>query len=113
MMQTLPVRRTDPVTSKQVAASAGPISRRPRVRDAVLVALQTQGPMTHDDLIRFLADRHSETPAIWPAASPSSVRTRCNELARDGQVEPVPDAVGKSTYGNTALLWRAVTVQGK
>lgn len=113
MMETLPVRRTDPDTSKRVAAAPGPRRNRPRVRDAVLAMLRGIGPMTHDQIIAHMEHAHGERPDVWPPASPSSVRTRVSELVRDGLVERVPDAAGKSTYGNAAILWRAVTVQGK
>ncbi|GAA4680162.1 hypothetical protein [Nocardioides nanhaiensis] len=94
---TLPVRRTDPDTSHEAAAQA--VTRRERIRDAVLATLRDLGPMTHDDLA-----------ARIPWASPSGVRTRTSELVTDGLVEAVPNHSGKSGMGNRARLWRAAIV---
>lgn len=102
----LPVRNTDPDTSRKAAAKA--VQRRPRVRDAVYLVLCEGGPMTHDQLIAAYG-RYSLKVAGWPRASHSSIRTRCSELARDGKVMAVDTA--KSSMGNRAIVWRAVVVQ--
>ncbi len=93
---TLPVRRGDPATSHEAAAKA--VLGRPRVREQVLDALRDHGPMTHDQIMTHVR------------ASPSGVRTRVSELVRDGEVEAVPDQLGRSDMGNRALVWRATSV---
>lgn len=104
----LPVRNTDPDTSRSAALLA--IARRPRVRDAVYAVLADDGPLTQDDLIAAYRQRALNIEG-WPWASDSSIRTRCSELVRDGMVEEDPGGYGASRMGNRALVWRAVTVQ--
>jgi hypothetical protein len=99
----LPVRHTDPATSREAAADA--VKRRTTVRDAVYFVLYVDGPTTLDRLV----SRYGEYISVvsdWPAASASSIRTRCSELVRDGLAERVPDATGTSDMGNRALVWR-------
>lgn len=106
--KSLPVRNTDPGTSRAAAAVA--VTRRPRVRDAVYHVISEDGPLTHDDLIAAYRQR-ALTIAGWPWAADSSIRTRCSELVRDRMVEAVPDHLGSSRMGNSAVIWRAVNVQ--
>lgn len=102
MITPLPVRNTDPDTSRDAARKA--TRRRLTVRNAVYGTLTLDGPLTLDDLIyRY---RWHATTLGWPAASESSIRTRCSELVRDGLVEVVPDREGQSVNGNRAKLWR-------
>lgn|GEM_PF-775588 len=101
-------RRGDPATSH--AAAAKQPQRSPLIRAAVLEVLTEDGPATHDQIVARY-NRRIAHGAGYPAASASSIRTRTKELVRDGQVEQVPDAVGRSSMGQPAHLWRAVTVQ--
>ncbi|AYN56859.1 helix-turn-helix DNA-binding domain protein [Arthrobacter phage Andrew] len=109
---TAPVRKTDPGTSH--AAAAGVSARqRSTVRSRVLAifeaAKSSRDGLTHDQLIAEY--RGFALRLGWPSASESSIRTRCNELWRDGLVERVPEADAKSRFGRAAILWRAVSVQ--
>lgn len=100
-------RRTDPATSREAAEKFAP--RRLTVRAAVHLVLTEHGPLTHDDLVKVYG-REAAERADWPLATASSIRTRCKELTRDGLVERVPDAEGRSRYGNRAAVWRAAGV---
>lgn len=107
---SLPVRPTDPQTSRDAAASA--VTRRPVVRDAILRVLRhdmhRDNGLTQDDIYGILRTLRHDYPEQWPAVSPSGVRTRVSELVREGLVEAVPDTLGRSDMGNRAHLWRAV-----
>ncbi len=106
MKDTLPVRPTDPDTSHEAAEKV--VTRRIRVRDAVLRILREHGPMTHEELVdRYVWEFRCGTV---PASSASSIRTRCAELVDDGEVEMVPDETRRTAMGNRARLWRAVGV---
>jgi hypothetical protein len=112
-MERGPVRNTDPITSHLAAADVGPsiTTVRRRVGALLAAAPEAAGGLTHDQLIalyRAYAGRLG-----WPPASDSSIRTRCNELVRDGEAERVPADLGRSRFGRAALLWRAVDVQRK
>lgn len=106
-------RRTDPGTSHAAAASISP-RKMSTVRSRVLALLNgaravKNGGLTHDEII---AEYKGHALRLgWPPASDSSIRTRCKELWRDGEVELVEDSAGKSRFGRDALLWRAVSVQ--
>ena len=106
-------RRTDPGTSHAAAAGISP-RRMSTVRSRVLAILNSKraeqrGGLTHDEII---ADYKSYALRLgWPRATDSSIRTRCNELWRAGEVEKVEDVAGKSGLGNAAILWRAAGVQ--
>ncbi|URM87008.1 helix-turn-helix DNA-binding domain protein [Arthrobacter phage Basilisk] len=114
MNTTAPVRNTDPATSHLAAASISP-AKLSTIRSRVLAILKadraTSAGLTHDALIA--AYKKYAVRLGWPRASDSSIRTRCNELWRDGEVERVEDASGRSGMGNAAILWRAVSVQNK
>lgn len=114
MNKTAPVRNTDPATSHLAAATISP-AKMSTIRSRVLAILEA-GPrsadgLTHDALIA--AYKKYAVRLGWPRASDSSIRTRCNELWRDGEVERVEDVAGRSGMGNAAILWRAVSVQNK
>jgi hypothetical protein len=103
--KTGPVWSADPWTSHYAAADVGPSISTVRSR-VLLILSRAEGGLTHDALIKIyrrFADR-----GVWPPASDSSIRTRCNELVKDGEVERVPDAAARSNYGRPSLLWRAV-----
>jgi len=104
-------RNTDPGTSHAAAAKVAPMvtTVRSRVLGILTAAPEARDGLTHDQLIVLY--RKYATRLGWPMASDSSIRTRCNELVRDGEVEKVPDGDGRSRFGNAALLWRAVPVQ--
>ena len=104
-----PVRNGDPETSHMAAAVVGPSIRTIRARVLLLLAgADADNGLTHDELIALY--RRRGRLLGWPAVADSSIRTRCNELFKDGEVERVPDTAGKSRAGNTALLWRAAAV---
>ncbi|ASR83213.1 DNA binding protein [Arthrobacter phage Abidatro] len=109
-----PVRKTDPATSHLAAATMTP-RLRSTIRSRVLAILEASREagegMTHDALIA--AYKKYAVRLGWPRAADSSIRTRCNELWRDGEVERVEDTAGKSGMGHAAILWRAVSVQNK
>lgn len=111
---TAPVRKTDPATSHLAAANVTP-KLRSTVRSRVLAILEASREagdgLTHDALIA--AYKKYAVRLGWPRASDSSIRTRCNELWRDGEVERVEETAGRSGMGNAAILWRAVSVQSK
>lgn len=106
-------RRSDPGTSHAAAASISP-RKMSTVRSRVLAILNgaralERGGLTHDEII---AEYKGYALRLgWPRATDSSIRTRCNELWRAGEVEKVEDSGRKSGMGNAALLWRAVSVQ--
>lgn len=108
---TGPVRAGDPATSHYAAADVGPsISTvRSRVLALLRAAPEAADGVTHDQLIGLY--RKYGHRLGWPPASDSSVRTRCSELLRDGEVERVPDTAARSRFGRPALLWRAASVQ--
>jgi hypothetical protein len=96
------------------AAGSSPLGRT-TVRSRVL-AILTAGNggsegMTHDGLIA--AYKKYAVRLGWPRAADSSIRTRCNELWRDGAVVRVEETAGRSGMGNAAILWRAAGVQSK
>lgn len=101
-------RDTDPVTSREAAERVAPSI--PTTRERVRTILSDAGAdgLTHDQMIR--EHRLREALSGWPSASESSLRTRCSELARDGEVEAVSGRVGRSTAGNRSVFWRAVPV---
>lgn len=105
-------RKTDPGTSHAAAAGITP-KMRSTVRSRVLAifegARESRDGLTHDHLIAEY--RKFAARLGWPSASESSIRTRCNELWRDGLVERVPDAEARSRFGRAAILWRAAGVQ--
>lgn len=95
-----PVRHGHPETSYYAAADVGPTI--PTVRARVLEILKDHPDgLTHDDLMKLYWARG------WPAAD-GSIRTRCKELVTDGEVERVPDRLGKSKFGRPSILWRVV-----
>lgn len=106
-------RRTDPGTSHAAAAGIS-VRKMSTVRSRVLAVLNgrralERGGLTHDEII---AEYKGYSLRLgWPRATDSSIRTRCNELWRDGEVVKVEDSTGKSGLGNAALLWRAAGVQ--
>jgi hypothetical protein len=112
-MERGPVRNTDPITSHLAAADVGPsiVTVRRRVAALLAAAPEAADGVTHDQLIALY--RKYAVRLGWPPASDSSIRTRCNELVRDGEAERVPADVGRSRFGRLALLWRAVSVQNK
>jgi hypothetical protein len=94
------------------AAVVGPSIRTVRARVLLLLSgADADNGLTHDELIALYRKRGRLLG--WPPASDSSIRTRCNELWKDGEVEKVPDLAGKSRAGNTSLLWRAVPVHNE
>lgn len=103
-------RKTDPGTSHAAAADVSRRVTTVRSRVAAIFAVAEE-PMTQDQLIG--AYKRNSMRLGWPPASDSSIRTRCNELWRDGEVERVEGEAGKSRHGRAALLWRAVSVQNK
>lgn len=106
-------RKTDPATSHLAAEEVGPVVATVRSRVEAIFAVPGLGDegLTHDQLIG--AYRRYALREGWPAASDSSIRTRCNELWREGLVERVPDRSARSRFGRAALLWRAADVQNK
>lgn len=107
-----PTRRSDPETSHLAAAGLSP-AKLSTVRSRVL-AILTGRPgagLTHDALIAEY--KRSAVRLGWPRAADSSIRTRCNELWRSGEVVRVEESAGKSGMGNKAILWRAVRVQNE
>jgi hypothetical protein len=103
--KTGPVRAGDPSTSYAAAADVGPSISTVRARVLLLLRMRPAG-LTHDQLIALYRTRG------WPPASDSSIRTRCNELWKDGDVERLKDsAAGRSRFGRRSLRWRAVSVQ--
>lgn len=111
MTDKAPARNTDPWTSHAAALEVGPMvtTIRSRVLGILTAAPEAADGATHDQIITLY--RKYAMRLGWPPASDSSIRTRVNELVRDGDVEAVPGDTGKSKYGRAALLWRAVPVQ--
>lgn len=106
--KTAPVRTGDPWTSHAAAAGVTPSMDTVRARVLSILAKPWAAEgLTHDQLIAEYR-RHADRLG-WPPASDSSIRTRCNELLKDGEVEAVPDTAGRSRFGRPSLLWRAVT----
>ena len=100
-------RLADPYTSHQAAVVA--TRRVPTVRATVLAILQDAGEsMTHDQIIA--------TYRLWAMngragrATDSSIRSRCNELERDGLVVVLADTRGRSRHGNPSHYRVARTV---
>lgn len=106
-------RTTDPATSHAAAAGAAATASTVRARVFAILAgsKDAAGGVTHDQLIALY--RGYSLRLGWPPASDSGIRTRCNELWKDGDVERVPDVAGRSRFRRSALLWRAVDVQSK
>ncbi|MFJ4168348.1 hypothetical protein ACIPY3_02445 [Paenarthrobacter sp. NPDC089714] len=112
--KTAPARKSDPATSHLAAATITPRKMstvRSRV-EAILVGgdkARENGGLTHDEII---AEYKGYSLRLgWPPASDSSIRTRCNELWRDGAVERVEETAGRSRFGRPSILWRAASVQ--
>lgn len=102
-------RRGDPATSHDAAASLDPLDLGTiRGRVLALLRLAPEG-LTHDQLIS--AYRRQAFKLGWPNASDSSIRTRCSELAKDGEVGRAPDLLGRTRSGRGSIIWRAVVVQ--
>jgi hypothetical protein len=105
-------RNTDPDTSHAAAADAG--SRASTVRARVLAVLtaapEARDGVTHDHLITLYRSYASRLG--WPPASDSGIRTRCNELWKDGDVERLEETRGKSRFRRDAVLWRATSLGG-
>jgi hypothetical protein len=101
-------RNTDPDTSHAAAADAE--SRATTIRDRVMAVMaaapEARDGITHDQLITLY--RKYAMRLGWPPASDSGIRTRCNELWKDGHVERIENARGKSRFRRDAVLWRAV-----
>ena len=81
---------------------------RSRVEALLVAAPEARDGVTHDGLIALY--RKYGLRLGWPPASESSIRTRCNELVRDGKAHQVRDMLGKSRGGRHARLWRASIV---
>lgn len=95
-------RTADPETSKAAALRVAP--RRARVRDRVLELFRIIGPMADHELVT----RYDDARPLkgWPFAAASSIRSRRNELAQDGVLEPVPDVTRATPGGYRARVWR-------
>lgn len=62
------------------------------------------GPMADHELVaEYEAARATRR---WPYAAASSIRSRRNELAQDGVLEPVPDVTRATPGGYRARVWR-------
>lgn len=108
MTTTAHARLTDPYTSHAAAAVA--TRSLPTVRAAVYRILEEAGePITHDDLIRRYRQAAMKG-VVPPRTTDSSIRSRCNELERDGLVVVPTDELGRSRHGNTARLHCAISV---
>lgn len=96
------VRRTDPDTSREAAATAvlGADTLRARVLDVFMAA---KAPITDEQLAIRYSRRHPTRPA-----SPSGLRTRRSELERDGLVAVV-DTNGKTENGRRCRRYMART----
>lgn len=112
--KTAPARRTDPGTSHAAAAGIS-VRKMSTVRSRVKAILDAgtkareNGGLTHDEII---AEYKGYSLRLgWPPASDSSIRTRCKELWRDGEVERIEDTTGRSRFGRDSILWRAAVVQ--
>lgn len=102
--EALPVRSTDPDTSREAASIA--MGRAGTIRPIVLALVREHGPLTHDELIGQYHRLMIIDPKT-PKASESGLRTRLSELVRRGLIRE--DATrGKSLFGNTAKRWVAV-----
>lgn len=92
-------RSTDPVTSKEAAASVTPSVRR-RHHELVLTAFRAYGPMTDDELLNRLHNFIQGGIAI----SPSGARTRRSELVKMGHVRDSHRKVELAS-GRRAIVW--------
>lgn len=103
-------RTTDPYTSH---VAAGVATRSiPTIRATVYAILEdTDEPLTHEQIIA--AYRRVVMNGQARRAGDSSIRTRCNELEKDGLVIAVPDERGRSSAGNPARLYIARSVYDK
>lgn len=100
-------RLSDPYTSQQAAAVA--TRNLPTVRATVLAILEETGEsMTHDQIIADYGRRRMNGQAA--KATDSSIRSRCNELERDGLVVVLADTRGRSRHGNPSHYRVARTV---
>jgi hypothetical protein len=94
------VRATDPETSLEAAEESQP--NWGHTREAVLSVIWRLEPVTLNRLVAM----YSTLLPYEPAASDSSIRTRCSELVHEGYVEQVPGEYGQSKTGRKAALWR-------
>ncbi len=92
-------RHTDPNTSHEAAASIS-IGQLTATKRAILAILNV--PLTDQQLEEVYALAVTATAA--PYASPSSIRTRRNELFRQGLIEPI--GYGKTTSKRRAIIWQ-------
>lgn len=104
-MDTLPARASDPQTSQDAAQKAA--QDRPSIRTNVLTILRSHGPLTLDGLVQEYV--RQKNVHGWKPATEQGIRSRCAELVDGGLVEQVPDAEGRSRFGNRARLWRVVS----
>ncbi|GMA33526.1 hypothetical protein [Litorihabitans aurantiacus] len=101
-MNTALARNSDPTTSHLAGDKVDVTTHRGQV----LAILTQGGALTHEELVAAHQRRQREHG--WKPASPQSIRSRCSELERAGEVERVADRLGRSSMGNAAHYWKAV-----
>lgn len=94
---SLAARLEDPPTSH---AAAPPISKVRLIQQRILAILEQHGPITHEEIRDWYLLAHG----YGRGSSPTSIRTRTNELWRAGGVRAV-DRDGTTAAGYPATRW--------
>jgi hypothetical protein len=100
------VRNTDPLTSRD-AAGKQTKAKSDVIRDHLLSFLRMYGPMTDDELAKEYRTGRERAESIYPAASPSGLRSRRSELRAAGLVVAT-DQRKPSDLGSPSTVWAAV-----
>lgn len=97
IFHSLAARLEDPATSH---AAAPPLGRVWMIQHRVLNILEDHGPLTHDQIRDKYLSRHGH----GRGSSPTSIRTRTNEIYKLGGVRAV-DRDGTTPAGYPATRW--------
>lgn len=100
------VRDRDPETS-WLAAGRQTRTKTQKLRNELLVILQTVGPLTHEELVAFRSELRKRYPDLYKPSSESGIRTRTKELERDGRVR-IADELGRTRMDGESQKWEAI-----
>lgn len=96
-------RTTDPETSFEAAAS---VTKVRASQEAILGILRDHGPLT-DEQIALVYENRVKQGADVPRQSPSGLRTRRDELVKQGKVRDSEER-GTTASGRRTIIWELV-----